>query len=286
MSSFYKMDPAAWDFGTSDLSLEEEAAYLRIVNAINKHDAPVPYVDRVLAGMFRCSTRKARTLVTALIEAGKVYVEGGKIWNDRARNDVEKRADERQKKVEAGVKGSAVRHGSRPVRDQFVTISTPELSANHQRTTNEPPDNPLKTNEPTIAGAIPRIEENRREKKEEDTSVSSKKKRGSRLRDDWLLPRDWGEWAVEQGMDPDAVRAEADRFRDYWIAKAGREASKLDWQATWRNWIRSSIERNPRKAQSNAVSDAKRIADIYRSKRGMDCGPDQGVVVPLLSAGR
>ena len=34
--SFYKMDPGAWDFGTAELSLEEEAAYLRIVNAIHK----------------------------------------------------------------------------------------------------------------------------------------------------------------------------------------------------------------------------------------------------------
>ena len=33
MSSFYKMEPAAWDFGTADLTLEQEAAYLRIVNA-------------------------------------------------------------------------------------------------------------------------------------------------------------------------------------------------------------------------------------------------------------
>jgi uncharacterized protein YdaU (DUF1376 family) len=150
----------------------------------------------------------------------------------------------------------------------------------------------LKTNESGPSNAIAKPKqpepepEQEPEKKEEDTSVSSKKERGSRLPDDWVLPRDWGEWAVEQGLEPAAVHADAERFRDYWIAKAGREATKLNWQATWRNWIRSSIERNPRKAKSNAVSDAKRIADIYRSKRGMDCGPDQGVAVPLLSAGR
>jgi hypothetical protein len=31
----------------------------------------------------------------------------------------------------------------------------------------------------------------------------------------------------------------ADSFRDFWIAKAGTGGVKLDWQATWRNWIRS-----------------------------------------------
>jgi hypothetical protein len=28
-------------------------------------------------------------------------------------------------------------------------------------------------------------------------------------------------------------------FRDYWIAKAGKEGIKLDWLATWRNWVRN-----------------------------------------------
>jgi putative hemolysin len=72
MTDFYKMDPGAWDHGTANLSLEEEAAYLRVVNAMHKNKSPVPNNDRVWAGMFRCSTRKARALVAALIDAGKL----------------------------------------------------------------------------------------------------------------------------------------------------------------------------------------------------------------------
>lgn len=75
--SFYKMDPGAWDFGTANLTLEQEAAYLRIVNAIHHHCGPVPDNDRMLAGMFRCSTRKARALVIALVGAGKLTVRDG-----------------------------------------------------------------------------------------------------------------------------------------------------------------------------------------------------------------
>lgn len=30
------------------------------------------------------------------------------------------------------------------------------------------------------------------------------------------------------------------KFTDYWLAKAGRDAVKLDWEATWRNWIRNA----------------------------------------------
>ncbi|MDD9333336.1 MAG: hypothetical protein PV354_06640, partial [Bartonella sp.] len=33
------------------------------------------------------------------------------------------------------------------------------------------------------------------------------------------------------------------KFRDYWQAKSGKEAKKVDWSATWRNWYRREIER-------------------------------------------
>lgn len=26
-------------------------------------------------------------------------------------------------------------------------------------------------------------------------------------------------------------------FRNYWVAKSGRDAAKLDWEATWHNWV-------------------------------------------------
>ena len=137
------MDPAAWDFGTSDLSLEEEAAYLRIVNAIHKHAAPVPDNDRVLAGMFRTSTRKARALVSALVDAGKLVIEDGKIWNDRARSDLVQRG--------------------------FTSISKAESGAKGGRTRAENAVKPLENNEQTQAIASSREEKRR----EEDTSANA-----------------------------------------------------------------------------------------------------------------
>lgn len=66
--------------------------------------------------------------------------------------------------------------------------------------------------------------------------------RGTRLPADWRLPKAWGEWAKSSfiGTTDDQIRAEAERFHDFWIAKAGKDATKLDWQATWRNWCRNS----------------------------------------------
>jgi hypothetical protein len=65
-----------------------------------------------------------------------------------------------------------------------------------------------------------------------------KTQRGSRLPDDWTLPDDWKAWAEQERPDLN-TKTVADSFKDFWIAKAGAGGVKLDWQATWRNWIRS-----------------------------------------------
>lgn len=69
-----------------------------------------------------------------------------------------------------------------------------------------------------------------------------KKTSGTRLSREWDLPEAWGEWAEQQGMTREAVIRECDKFKDYWISKTGANATKADWEATWRNWIRKHME--------------------------------------------
>ncbi|EJF74292.1 DUF1376 domain-containing protein [Bartonella alsatica] len=60
------------------------------------------------------------------------------------------------------------------------------------------------------------------------------------------LPADWQadiESAVLEGLSEEQARWQEKKFRDYWHAKSGKEALKVDWQATWRNWFRREIER-------------------------------------------
>jgi len=71
-----------------------------------------------------------------------------------------------------------------------------------------------------------------------------KQQRGSRLAQDWFLPKPWGEWAQTERPDLN-IRQTADQFRDYWIAQAGQKGVKLDWAATWRNWVRNSKAAKP-----------------------------------------
>lgn len=68
---------------------------------------------------------------------------------------------------------------------------------------------------------------------------------GSRLAKDWTLPDDLREWAIAERPDVDAEN-EAAKFRDHWHGKAGKDARKADWPATWRNWIRNARAANAR----------------------------------------
>lgn len=67
--------------------------------------------------------------------------------------------------------------------------------------------------------------------------------RGARLPKDWELPKAWGDWAL--GKYPqwtaEKVRLEGSKFRNHWVAKTGKDATKLDWRGTWENWCHSPI---------------------------------------------
>jgi hypothetical protein len=73
----------------------------------------------------------------------------------------------------------------------------------------------------------------------DNNNPSTKKttgERGTRLSEDWFLPKAWGEWAVQNyEVTPFKVRAEAERFKNYWVAKTA-QATKRDWFRTWQNW--------------------------------------------------
>jgi hypothetical protein len=65
--------------------------------------------------------------------------------------------------------------------------------------------------------------------------------RANRLPKDFTVPEEWIAWAMaDRGWCRGDAAAEAASFVDYWHAKSGRDATKLDWQATWRNWCRNS----------------------------------------------
>lgn len=72
---------------------------------------------------------------------------------------------------------------------------------------------------------------------------SSKHSRGTRLSDDWKPSEDDVAYAAAARMPATLIALEAQKFKNYWNAKAGAGATKRDWSATWRNWILNVLER-------------------------------------------
>lgn len=73
--------------------------------------------------------------------------------------------------------------------------------------------------------------------------ASAAPQRGTRISDQFFLTRDMRAWAAEHAPNVNVER-ETTKFVNYWRAKT-RDATKLDWPATWRNWILNADDRAP-----------------------------------------
>ena len=113
----------------------------------------------------------------------------------------------------------------------------------------------------TEAGASPEAIAIALEYAEGKKAPKAKGERGERLSEDWVMPIEWLEEALEyrtpegQALTKKEVINEAGRFADYWRAQPGAKGRKANWKATWRNWIRTA---GPRIVKARHASGASR----------------------------
>jgi hypothetical protein len=79
------------------------------------------------------------------------------------------------------------------------------------------------------------------EEKKEDAAPTARPK-ATRIPDDFVPDE---QWAFLKGLTPAQARTEAEQFIDFWRGKSGANGTKQDWPATWRVWVRNSINRQP-----------------------------------------
>lgn len=106
--------------------------------------------------------------------------------------------------------------------------------------------------------------------KEEDGRAA----RASRLPKPFVMTPEWKLEADRIVAERAAVVDVGDQFQrfcDYWWDKSGRDATKVDWIGTWRNWIRSACDRaggaggggGPKRAPNGAAEAA--FAEVRRA---------------------
>lgn len=78
--------------------------------------------------------------------------------------------------------------------------------------------------------------------------------KGTRIPDDFAVTPAMVAWAAHNASDVNG-RRETEQFVNYWRAKAGKDATKVNWELTWRNWMlkaQTDAERNGTRASPRA----------------------------------
>lgn len=102
----------------------------------------------------------------------------------------------------------------------------------------------------------PETETEREEERETEREAQlPRSNRGTRLPNDWSPTGE--QLAFARGLGVDGLE-QGDRFRDYWIAQPGQKGVKLDWNGTWRNWVRRAAERSPAQTKRETPSEIGR----------------------------
>lgn len=92
------------------------------------------------------------------------------------------------------------------------------------------------------------------------------RKRGSRIPEPFILTRAMREEAAAEGITID-LDAHTREFVDYWRGRAGAGGVKLDWPATWRNWMRKAQREQPRGATAFTTDHGRSVHDQLVARR-------------------
>lgn len=99
--------------------------------------------------------------------------------------------------------------------------------------------------------AIPETETETEREDKADVSVSQKPSpKASRLPVDWRPNEEGIQYCKNRRPDLD-VEETIEAFRDWWLAVAGSKGVKLDWDRTWKTWVRNE---KPKIGNRNAGS--------------------------------
>jgi hypothetical protein len=229
-------------------------------------------------------TDEPDTFVKALVKTGWADANGDRIvlhdWDDYAG-----KYDQRRSRAD-GLFGNHVRwHQQRDVVDPDCPHCRPPTTPTHapdsgppsapdsadQSPPESPPDSP--PNRPPIGEANRRLEK-RREEKKNKTPPSGElraRARATQLPQDWQPSPTLHTWATDTCPYVN-LTAETAKFADHWRSKGER---RVDWDATWRNWIRRAAETPPRNVRplpnthnGNGRSDRLRDAAAHLREQG------------------
>ncbi len=80
--------------------------------------------------------------------------------------------------------------------------------------------------------------------------------------------RSGGRWASQEtGWPRERILLEAATFADYWQSLPGAKATKLDWEKTWRNWVRRAASSFRTAAQRKPLANLQAAQNAAQALR-------------------
>jgi uncharacterized protein YdaU (DUF1376 family) len=234
---YYKFNIADWHLATSHLSLEEEAIYFRLINYYYDTEQAIPEETQSVIRRLRLGSY-SETVGIILKEFFTLESDG---WHHKRCDD-----EISQYHDKAEVNQINGKKGGRPKKTQTVSKDNPDitLTKNHK---------PI-TNNHSI-----------------DVAKAPKAKRLS-LEE---LPKEWEDFCKKERPDIKPLNV-WNQFRDYWIAQGGQKGTKLDWFATWRNWVRSQRVESVRTIDKPTIQWHQTLGGVMAKGKELGIEPKAG----------
>lgn len=75
-----------------------------------------------------------------------------------------------------------------------------------------------------------------------ENPVSEKLKKASRLKENWQASEQDVLYARQKGFTDMEIVSVASNFKNYWLTKSGKDATKLRWDLVWQTWINNDLK--------------------------------------------
>ncbi len=226
------------------LSLEALGLWTKCLTwAHRHHGVRLGHIPEGLPATF--DSRRGKRLAAELVAHRLWDVEevlGGWVIHDYvdflpASEKPESASEVSKSRSEAGKRGAKARWGAK-ANDEPADSNLLSAGQDDSMPPTRPDQNPTDTPSADADGAPPA-------------------KRATRIPEPFIVTREMRQWAAEELPGFDVDRATRP-FVDYWRSASGRTATKRDWVAAWRNWLRRDAGTTPSRATTQRESSLDR----------------------------
>ena len=204
---WYPWYPQLYQQKTLSLTLAEDAAYRRLLDAYMTSRQPLPDDDSALARLIGIGVDEWRAIAPKVREYFKA--KSGKLWNQRCDTELLRQDRRTKKHSEISKKGAAARWNKNK-----------DLHADGK---------------PTALPSVSRTDATGQDKTRENS------KRGTRIKDDWHPNDKSYEVGYEEGYSDGEINRSVKDFINHFL-ESGKP--KKNWDRTFYAWLRSGITHN------------------------------------------